>query len=787
MATFVAAAAYENFQGTAEADDFYLYLPYASYQHTMNGGGVSTTGPIDRLFLSGYVNDNYLPALSFYFSISNIEQVYLSSSGGALYFYVDFLNSSATHKVEVFGQGNGADKINVLGDLLSSQANFYGGDGNDYLEMSFGFTLGVGGSVELHGDGGDDTIYGRGWLDGGSGNDTIGAMQYSYVTAGTGDDTVYCSSENCFLDGGDGTDTLVLPYSSDSSEYYNFEILKAGNVRISLSQLGHFSQIQAYDPNSSVGVQFKFFGGGSFNFQGLAVSPAFLTIDIVDTSALNYQIIGSAYVNYFRGGTGNDVFIGGNSYNNLNGGSGNDYLVGGANADKLEGWLGSDTLFGGGGNDSLYLGGFSSYGSLAAAYYNVAYGGEGNDSVTVTSDSNIYQGGIVDGGAGYDTLYTDADLNAYSISSVESLYGTGQSLHATVAQLNSFQSISAVGVTIYVGGSGMLDLGPKLGSSNVAVNLIGETTGDLILVGTQNNDSLTGGQGLSVLYGGGGGDRLVGKGTSSSAAPAYIYGGGGDDGLYGGASNDYLFGDDGSDIVVTNSEHKALPGHAYVDGGAGNDWIILNGAGDIALGGIGNDLIYANGTNAYAFGGDGDDSLVSYSAFETYDASNRAIGTNYVDGGGGNDSIEINGKGDVAYGGDGNDSIEVYGSGTTGVGGEGNDVLQGGSLANYLFGGNGVDVIGGFWGNDYMVGGGNTDYFVLNGDVKAGDVDYIADFKPGEDWIGLPSDVKVNPLYFDTAYGIALVCVINSSNYYAFLLGNHDVNAVKSSVYFYGL
>jgi Ca2+-binding RTX toxin-like protein len=446
-----------------------------------------------------------------------------------------------------------------------------------------------------------------------------------------------------------------------------------------------------------------------------------LRISIDDENAFNYQIVGSAYVNYFVGGAGNDIFIGGDSYNDLNGGLGDDYLVGGAGDDLLHGSLGANSLLGGGGNDRLNLGGFTSYPYTPIYCYNAAYGGNGDDAISVVDGRWVYQSGIIDGGTGYDTLTTDGDLRWYTISNVEKLQGNGLSLHATVSQLNGFQSISAAGITIYVSGSGTLDLGPKLGDPNVGIILFGETSGDLTLLGTKNNDTLVGGQGTNVLYGGDGTDLLYSQGSSSSAAITYAYGGSGNDTLLGGASADCLFGGDGNDAIVSNSALIASPGSSYVDGGSGNDWIKLNGAGDVALGGTGDDAIYAEGTFAYMSGGDG------------------------------------------------------------------NDTLQGGLSADVLDGGSGTDAITGSAGNDYMLGGGGIDYFFLGGGMQADDVDYIADFTPGEDWLvrSLPMDASVT--FIDTAYGVDVVFVIDGLLHQVFLLGVHDINAVKSSSYIYVL
>jgi VCBS repeat-containing protein len=90
-----------------------------------------------------------------------------------------------------------------------------------------------------------------------------------------------------------------------------------------------------------------------------------------------------------RGGSGNDILIGGAGNDLLDGGSGNDLLLGGAGNDTLKGRDGNDILFGGLGNDMLE-------------------GGDGNDILVGGSGHDTLRGGegndILIGGPGNDSL-----------------------------------------------------------------------------------------------------------------------------------------------------------------------------------------------------------------------------------------------------------------------------------------------------------------------------------------------------------------------------------------------
>jgi hypothetical protein len=106
--------------------------------------------------------------------------------------------------------------------------------------------------------------------------------------------------------------------------------------------------------------------------------------------------------------------------------------------------------------------------------------------------------------------------------------------------------------------------------------------GSDIMFGLLGNDLLRGGAGADCLLGQGGADRLFG-GTGRD----YLYGGAGNDRLGGEAGNDVLHGEAGNDRLTGSSGADSL------DGGAGADHLSDFSGRDRFSGGSGNDLIEA--------------------------------------------------------------------------------------------------------------------------------------------------------------------------------------------------
>ncbi|MGU5874603.1 large RTX adhesin AhLap, partial [Aeromonas hydrophila] len=120
-------------------------------------------------------------------------------------------------------------------------------------------------------------------------------------------------------------------------------------VDISLTGNG----VPLYTQYPSSGISTGAFQSGSFNKGNFGITSSFTdsttTQDsVVGTSGNDYIVSVKGGGDYFVGGAGNDVLVGGNSVSGdtLDGGTGNDILVAG---------LGGDTLFGGAGTDLAVL------------------------------------------------------------------------------------------------------------------------------------------------------------------------------------------------------------------------------------------------------------------------------------------------------------------------------------------------------------------------------------------------------------------------------------------------
>jgi len=123
---------------------------------------------------------------------------------------------------------------------------------------------------------------------------------------------------------------------------------------------------------------------------------------------------------------------------------------------------------------------------------------------------------------------------------------------------------------------------------------------DLILIGGNGKDVLTGGAGNDLLFGGNGKDILRGGGGND-----FLSGGNGNDVLKGGKGNDILQGGNGKDILRDKS------GNNLFDGGRGNDVLTGGSGNELFIGGEGDDSITTGkGSDIIAFNrGDGNDTV----------------------------------------------------------------------------------------------------------------------------------------------------------------------------------
>lgn len=120
-----------------------------------------------------------------------------------------------------------------------------------------------------------------------------------------------------------------------------------------------------------------------------------------------------------------------------------------------------------------------------------------------------------------------------------------------------------------------------------------------LIIGTDDDDVLTGDEFANTIYGLDGNDTIFGLEDNDT-----LYGGDGDDTLDGGAGNDVLRGADGNDIL------RGLGGNDSMVGGLGNDSLYGGGGNDRVLGGAGDDYLNGMLGNDTIIGGFGKDVMM---------------------------------------------------------------------------------------------------------------------------------------------------------------------------------
>ena len=439
----------------------------------------------------------------------------------------------------IVDDGAGGTIFQFLHDI----ENATGGIGNDTL-------AGDAGANVLMGLGGNDILIGRGGndiLDGGDGIDRAvfsGLVSaYSFLVSG-GVVTVHANT------GTDGTDTVR------NVEFFRFSNGAGGTVEFTLAQITALSapiqvaatgtpvissatplQGQLLSVNTSAIVDPNGIGPLSFQWQrsgdgitwtsiGGATGATFAALDapgtgvglfagqqlrvvvsFVDglgnaearTSAAtgpvgyNYDASANAVAVSFTGLAGNDVLVGSAFADTLNGAAGNDAITGGAGNDTLNGQVGNDVITGGAGNDTI------------------------------------------NGGVGVDTVVFAGPVTDYIITGAASANTATLSVSATVGNEGT-DTITNTEIFRFAG---------------VDYTFIrGATTADA---------ALNGGDGSEIIFGFGGADTINGGGGSD-----ILIGGNGNDTVNGGAGDDYIF-------------HRSAEGRDIIDGGAGTDTFILTG------------------------------------------------------------------------------------------------------------------------------------------------------------------------------------------------------------------
>ena len=386
---------------------------------------------------------------------------------------------------------------------------------------------------------------------------------------------------------------------------------------------------------------------------------------------------GSANGNLIFGELGDDILNGNSIFDIIFGNEGNDTLSGGAGNDELHGGTGNDTLNGGTGNDIYFF-----------------EPGDGQDTINenqADSSRDIIVFGV--GITPNDITVTrdGADMVLLIGTNGDSLRIVNQ-FTSTIYQIEYFEFSdgSLLDKSEYLGATITIKGSKKFSAPN------DKATGKTILVGSYDNDDISGTERTDILRGGAGNDVL-----SGGAGNDELLGGTGNDTLYGGVDDDiYIFNiGDGQDIIneynSDSTEDIVMFGEGIVPDDIsvtrdGNDMILLVGTNGDSLRIIGQFVNTAYQIESFEFA-DGTKldkkdylgaTLRIYISGKFSNPDDKANGITIITGSDENDEIYGNRRKDIIYGEAGNDIL--CGSG-------GNDELHGGIGQDKLYGNMGND------------------------------------------------------------------------------------------------
>ena len=601
-------------------------------------------------------------------------------TGGSGIDTASFLNSVAGVAVNLAsfsatGDGN---------DTLNSIENVIGSDNNDVIS-------GDGNSNNLRGEDGDDRLYGAGGNDAIDGGDGIDEVDYTNAAAGV---TVDLINGVTTTDGDGGADTLANIENITGSAF-NDELTGDNATNIIDAGAGN-DEIHGTDGADQIDGGT---GSDTIDYSLLAgVTSVSLTLNGASSITVN---LGTGFtqqvvnVENVVASDGDDILIGDANDNILRGGAGNDILSGRGGMDTLDGGADNDTA-----DYSAAVGGINVNLDAGVA----AIDGDGSNDILIDIEN-------VTGSASADTITGDDQVNILrGLGGADTLDG-GLGDDTLEGGAGDDTILSGAGDDIITGGSGVDVVDYSLAAGDVTVDLSlgtnqasddGDGGVDTItqvenLIGSANNDTLTGDNTDNDIDGGTGNDTLAGLG--------------GADDLDGGAGNDTVdYSRAGGNVIVDLST-----GNVVSDGDGSADTVtnIEN-----ITGSDGNDVLRGDNISNVIDGGDGDDSLRGAGGSDTLDGGDGIDEVDYSQAAG-DVTVDL-GAGTAANDGDG--SSDALSNIENVVGSDNNDDLTGNASDNDIAAGIGDDRLVGGAGDDTLDGGTGTDtvdYSAATGGVTA--------------------------------------------------------------------
>ncbi|MFM5948502.1 MAG: beta strand repeat-containing protein [Novosphingobium sp.] len=227
--------------------------------------------------------------------------------------------------------------LDGVGDITIQLA----GGGDTFNGSAFVFEAGSAVNFFVQGSTGADTITGtsRGdTIDGGGGADI--------VNAGGGDDAVFLSANASAIDGGTGTDNLVVNSNVVvSGSITGFEVLTlVGGATVTFSGAQFSNALAVNSELAGVGsIIVNLAPGNNFFGSQMSVTPGSnLTMSVNGSTGIDVIKAVLGVTNILNGGGDVDQIRGGNFADTINGGDGNDKIMGLSGGDQLTGGAGAD-------------------------------------------------------------------------------------------------------------------------------------------------------------------------------------------------------------------------------------------------------------------------------------------------------------------------------------------------------------------------------------------------------------------------------------------------------------
>ncbi len=607
-----------------------------------------------------------------------------------------------------------------LYDTLGGSNYMDGGDDNDLL-----WNWQTTGSQTLLGGQGNDSLYGSGStiaFDGGTGADLInvsgrfydsvaGAQRNTSMLSGTieggsGNDTIEASwLGSVLIAGGDGNDSIDASAAGQAI----YQLTVDGGAGSDTALIAFDSEL-----NSSIGAS----SGGTFVLGGGNDDD---TISLSGSAKRHDGAVNAT----LDGGSGNDSLLINESTTAL----ASSTEAGGGTALGSTGGLMSALLDGGDGNDTLQASGVLQL---------TLTGGLGSDTFVLTSQQydmllrgprTIIGTGTISPEA---TLITDftagnggdvLDISELLLRAANSGYVEGTSPFGTYILLIASGSDTLVlfdrdgnGASEPVLVATLQNVNPDdLVTPNFAPAI--PTPGATLLPGSLINgtaaaDVITGTLGNDTIYGY---DTATGAGADGADS---LYGGIGDDIIFGGGNNDTLDGGYGDDSLYGGAGDDEITDHYgsnLIDGGAGNDILVsrnINGS-ETLLGGDGDDTIIGTARNLVIDAGDENDDEID--EIQAHGFSNATGVTRYVQLG--NATLDGGDYVDASYWNNLLINADSYGAFVT-LDATRNATVNGGLGSDYIegsFDGTTASAIGASLGASYRFNGGTGDDILVAG------------------------------------------------------------------------